>query len=270
MSDIPDNTNGSIVFDRAVGYYDQTRGFPPGIENVVPSLFIQAGQLTESSRVLEVGIGTGRIALPLASHVRSYTGIDLSRLMMSRLLAKQGDETVYLSEGDASQLPFGNHVFDAAIAVHVFHLIPTWQIALREVARVLRPGGLLLHGGDNGMGRHQAFRVLAEALNAAVPERPQRGVQNQNRTTFLVDSGWTPVGEPVRHEFSVKLAPQSYLDQLAARTWSSTWQLTDEELTRGLEAVRAAITRHFGDPQTLIPSQAHFEVQAYAPPRQSS
>jgi len=51
-----------------------------------------------------------------------------------------------LVQGDASQLPFPAATFDAELAVHVFHLVAPWRQAIGELARVLQPGGLVLHG----------------------------------------------------------------------------------------------------------------------------
>src|SRR5437870_2803113 len=134
--------SGSIVFDRAVGFYDETRGFPPGVEAHVAHLIQAAGGLTHTSRVVEIGVGTGRIALPLAPHVRAVYGVDLSRPMLMRLREKQTDESVAVAEGDISKLPFPDSTFDAALAVHIFHLVADWRSAIDEVARVLRPGAV--------------------------------------------------------------------------------------------------------------------------------
>src|SRR3954468_5578760 len=112
--------NESVAFDRAADYYDRTRGFPPGVERDVAALMARVGVLTAASRVLEIGVGTGRIALPLAPHVRAYVGIDLARAMMDRLHAKRAGEPIYLTQGDVTRLPFPNAAFDAVIAVHVF------------------------------------------------------------------------------------------------------------------------------------------------------
>jgi hypothetical protein len=49
----------SVTFNQAADFYDETRGFPPGEEAHVGALVARAGQLTRTSRVLEVGIGTG-------------------------------------------------------------------------------------------------------------------------------------------------------------------------------------------------------------------
>jgi ubiquinone/menaquinone biosynthesis C-methylase UbiE len=70
-------TSDSVVFDRAASFYDETRGFPPGEERSIAALISRVGHLGPDSRVFEIGIGTGRIALPLARHVRAVYGIDL-------------------------------------------------------------------------------------------------------------------------------------------------------------------------------------------------
>jgi ubiquinone/menaquinone biosynthesis C-methylase UbiE len=63
-----------VNYDRAVGFYDETRGFPPGEEDPIAALIAEVGQLTPVSRVLEIGIGTGRMALPITKYVGSpYT-----------------------------------------------------------------------------------------------------------------------------------------------------------------------------------------------------
>ena len=87
----------SINFDRAAQYYDDTRGFPPGVDQDVAKTIARAGQLTTASRELEFGVRTGRIALPLANYVASVHGLDLARPMMLRLRAKQTDEAIYLA-----------------------------------------------------------------------------------------------------------------------------------------------------------------------------
>lgn len=257
----------SVRFDRAADFYDETRGFPPGEDQPIAAMIAQAARLTPFSRVLEVGVGTGRIALPLAGHAGSIVGVDLARPMLERLRAKRVAEPVRLVEGDVTRLPLAPGAFDAAVAVHVFHLIPGWQSALREVARVLRPGGCLVSGwneGDRGRGES----VLWNAWESAVGEitRPNVGVPRERYRTFLEDEGWRPVGDMLAHQYVTTQTPQAFLDQAERRVWSSFWRLSDAELARGLAAVRAAIRDRNMDPRQPLEHVSRFHVQAFLPP----
>ena len=138
----------SVSFDQAAGYYDQTRGFPPGVGEVVAEA--AADLIGPAQRVLEVGIGTGRIARPMIARGYAVTGIDLSGKMMARLLEAlpPAAPRPALLQGDAVQLPFAAGSFDAAVTVHVFHLIAGWRDAAGELRRCLKPGGVLLSGHD--------------------------------------------------------------------------------------------------------------------------
>ncbi len=257
----------SIVFDRAAGFYDETRGFPPGEEDHAAALLCTAGHLTADSRVLEVGIGTGRIALPLAPHVRDVVGVDLSTKMLARLLAKRDDQRVYPTNGDALHLPFATHIFDAVVAVHVFHLIVEWRDVLHEIARVLRPGGVLLHAWNDSDSR--ANDVLADAWDNAVgKERRQHvGVSFEERETFLEDSGWRPDGEMLNHAYLTMRVPRLFLQRLEMRSWSNMWRMSDDTVARGIAAVHAAMVEHNIGLDDQRPFENVFSVRAYQPPR---
>jgi len=259
--------SGSVAFDRAAHYYDETRGFPSGEEQHVAELISRVGGWNANSRVLEIAIGTGRIALPLSRHVRVIYGVDLSRPMMERLRAKQSSEPIRLAEGDATRLPLKSGSIDGGLAVNVFHLVPNWQGALQEIARVLRPGGMLVHAGNGDV---PAYESIGDALNSAVPtyDAALIGANTEAGDQFLIDQGWRPVGERQVYEFSRYEAPQRILDQLEQRMWSRTWRLTDEEHARALNAVRAAIHDQFGDPRNEIEAKTSFHAAAYLPPVQ--
>ncbi len=259
--------NESVAFDRAADYYDRTRGFPPGTEQAVAALMAQVGSLNEASRVLEIGIGTGRIALPLAPHVRAYYGIDLARPMMDRLSAKQTTEPVYPVLGDATRLPFPSAAFDAVIAVHIFHLIPGWRDVLREVTRVLRPGGVLVHGWNERLLLDDLQTVWNEATKET--REVEGAVPHDWREQFLEQNGWRAVAQVAAYPFTVQRTPQDFYESMAGRYFSGTWRMSDEQLERGLSAVRAYIAAHYSDPSQPETLQASFQAQAYLPPDES-
>jgi ubiquinone/menaquinone biosynthesis C-methylase UbiE len=93
---------------------------------------------------LEIGVGTGRIALPLIRAGRLVVGVDISLEMMRRLVDNAAGSPPPLVAGDATRLPFRDRSFTSAIASHVLHLIPAWHLAVDELLRVMAPGGGLV------------------------------------------------------------------------------------------------------------------------------
>src|SRR5712691_873190 len=135
--------SGSVGFDRAVDYYDRTRGLSDSAMGELVRLL--KGELVSRGRSLEIGVGTGRMALPLHREGVDMAGVDLSEKMLRSLVERAGGRVPFpLARADAVALPFADRTFGAAMACHVLHLIPPWPAALRELARVVRPGGVIL------------------------------------------------------------------------------------------------------------------------------
>jgi SAM-dependent methyltransferase len=120
---------------------DESEMFSP--ESITPVVDLLAG-LAGNGRALELGIGTGRIALPLAQRGLAVHGIDLSRAMVARLRAKPGGHQIAVTTGD-----FATTRVDGTFAVVylVFNTIMNLttqeaQVAcFRNAAAHLAPGG---------------------------------------------------------------------------------------------------------------------------------
>lgn len=114
-------------------------------------LGLLAGQLrglVPGARILEVGSGTGFITAILAELGFAVDGVDLSPEMLViavRNLAAAGlDRRVRLFRGDAEALEFGDGSFDAVVGRWVLWTLPRPARAIAEMARVLKPGGLVV------------------------------------------------------------------------------------------------------------------------------
>lgn len=259
-----DSAAGSVVFDRAAGYYDATRGFPPGVETRVADLFVEAGRLARNSRVCEIGAGTGRIALPLAERVGRVVGTDLSAPMLARLVAKRGRRPIQPVRANVTRLPFGDSHFDAVVAVHVFHLIAGWREALAEVARVLTPDGLLLHGGDDHA-RGIAFGSWREQVDQGLGIE-HVGVPRSDLDHFPENEGWQAAGE-ANLRFERRWRPADLLAAVEQRQWSSCWRMTDAQVAEACKVLRAELASRFGDLERAVDVESGFWVRAYRPPR---
>jgi phosphatidylethanolamine/phosphatidyl-N-methylethanolamine N-methyltransferase len=99
-------------------------------------------RLVPGGEVLEVGVGTGR-NFPYHEEKMHVTAIDLSPKMLRRAeaRAKRDGVPASLLTMDAQALEFPDSQFDAAVATFVFCSVPDPVLGLREVRRVLKPGG---------------------------------------------------------------------------------------------------------------------------------
>jgi len=140
-----DNDDGYFPELVAAHYDDDTSDeFQPTVIGATVDLL---AELARGGRVLELGIGTGRIAVPLAQRGFTVHGIDLSRAMVARLHAKPGGEAIPVAIGD-----FATTTVDGtfSLAYLVFNTIMNLttqeaQVAcFRNVAAHLEPGGCFL------------------------------------------------------------------------------------------------------------------------------
>jgi ubiquinone/menaquinone biosynthesis C-methylase UbiE len=138
---------------RTAHAYDRNKYHPPEVSGKIASAITDSFERqknTEEPHVLEIGTGTGRIGMPIIARGFRFTGIDIDPDMMAVFRAKYGgiSRKVSLIEADAQDLPFDDGSFDAAIAVHVWDLIPNLGKALSEAVRVVKPGGFLFEGWE--------------------------------------------------------------------------------------------------------------------------
>jgi len=102
-------------------------------------------RLDEASSVLEVGCGAGGGALEalrFCGEGTAYTGVDLSPEMLRRARQRLPDR-VRLVPCDAADLPFEDGAFDRVLSNLCLMIVPDTEGVIREIRRVLRPGGIL-------------------------------------------------------------------------------------------------------------------------------
>jgi ubiquinone/menaquinone biosynthesis C-methylase UbiE len=102
--------------------------------------------------ILDIGCGNARDILPMLGAGATIVGVDLSQGMIEQArldLAAAGHHGVRLEVGDATRLDFGAATFDKVVCSEVIEHIPDADSAMREVQRVLKPGGLLVLSTPN-------------------------------------------------------------------------------------------------------------------------
>jgi SAM-dependent methyltransferase len=125
----------------AAVYDDHHKQMDPG-----PAVEFLAA-LAGDGRVLELAIGTGRVALPLAARGITVEGIDASAAMVERLRAKPGGESIPVTIGDMAQVPVSGRFRLVYLVFNtLFGLLSQERQAecFGNVARVLEPGGIFV------------------------------------------------------------------------------------------------------------------------------
>jgi demethylmenaquinone methyltransferase/2-methoxy-6-polyprenyl-1,4-benzoquinol methylase len=136
------------MFDRIAARYDMlNRILSLGLDQRWRRRVVRSLQLSGSPRVLDLATGTGDLAIEIAKACPGSTvvGLDPSAGMLGvaeQKVAKKGlSDRVSLIVGDAQALPQANCEIDAATMAFGIRNVPDRALALRELARVVRPGG---------------------------------------------------------------------------------------------------------------------------------
>jgi SAM-dependent methyltransferase len=244
----------SVSFDRAAGYYDRTRSLPDDLMRRTIALL--SDLLPHDGLCLEVGVGTGRIALPLMREGVHVIGLDLSREMLRRLLANAGDGAPAIVHGDATRLPFREAIFSSALASHVLHLIPNWRAAVDELARVVMRGGVIaVSRGVRGPIRQQGVeeddpweqRVTRRFfLEAGDPPWPPGLDAMQELDDHMAAIGAT-AGESAELMSEGTSTVNERLHTLDAGYWAACWAIDPAVRSQAAARTREWAWEEFGD-----------------------
>jgi len=242
---------GSVAFDRAAENYDRTRGNSP--EGLRKTIDLLADEVRGRGAVLEVGIGTGQLGLPMHEAGIPMAGLDLARPMIDVLVEKAGGRTPFpLVQGDATRMPFRDEAFGAAYLRWVLQLIPAWQDALAEIVRVVRPGGLFLVSlASDGGPRSKVRGRFAEVLGLSLEPRGLAYDGYDALDTAAIELGLTPRAllpiPEIGHE-----GLDNFIDSIVNNAYSWTWGIDADLLARTAVDVRRWAEDRYG-PLELLP-----------------
>jgi ubiquinone/menaquinone biosynthesis C-methylase UbiE len=246
----------SLSFDSMVRFYDETRVFDKRCFDSALDYLVKRFAPRAFYRVLEPGIGTGRIAIPLAERGYHVTGIDISQEMLAILEKRISGRPLRISyqEADATALPFPEAAFDIAVVVHLFYFIQKWRRAADEMLRVVTNSGpvVLMH---TGMGTEISFlndRYKELCAEHGCPIRPV-GV----RSTREVVGYFTSLGcraEWIRDRWRWTSYTQldKALSYIRSRAYSFTTFAPDDVHSMAIERLESELRDRFGSLTTTV------------------
>jgi ubiquinone/menaquinone biosynthesis C-methylase UbiE len=251
-------------FDRVAQIYDETRSMPTeAMRDVIAAMLEAIPREGQAPRLLEVGIGTGRIAVPLAAAGIRVTGIDISPQMLAVLRGKRRDIDVAFAE--AARLPFRDGAFDAALFVHILHLVPDMRATLAATYGLVRPGGVLIEGGDDrahGV-RGDADDVIRDA------GREVLGIDLWPKDSYEAASDtFREAGEALGADVARRVVARwtssttaaRVIERLANRVFSAAWQIPDHAMPAMLAYVEPRVIALFGSRDGEVSFERSFSI----------
>lgn len=251
----------SIAFDRAAEYYDRTRRMTP--EAVAATTAMLAAQFGGKGTILEIGVGTGQISLPLHASGVPMAGVDISLPMLEKLRGKAGGRPPFpLARADGTALPFRADAFGGVVMRHVLHLVPAYDRVADEAIRVVCPGGVVvLSAGWHSPISDEIDRLFAEERG------PSKHPGLHPRDTEGLDRIFERRGAIAREVASIPSpsveTTREFIASVEQNLYSWTWRLSDEERRRTTGRLWAWAEQRGLDPDAILDQDIQTDWRAY-------
>ena len=231
-------------------YYD--RGRPFSEKNIVMwlKLIAKLPEVSKGARLLDLGCGTGRFSLPLASRLGlDVTGLDSSSDMLAKAKQRDPNSVVSWVLADASTLPHPESSFDIVFMSHLLHHVDNPLKVLKECSNVLVPSGVVIvrYGAMEQIRNdvvHAFFQQVIEIDERRTPTR-------QLTEKWLVDAGFSNISseEILQQTYQTGL---EHLDAVRAKSTSVLSMISEESFQTGLHCLEEYIAKNPEDEWLLF------------------
>jgi ubiquinone/menaquinone biosynthesis C-methylase UbiE len=221
--------------------------------------------LAPSSRILDIGAGTGRVSVTIAQLGFHVIAIEPALPMLQNLRAKAGAIPLQCVAADGSALPLPDTIAEAAVVARLLYLVPNWRALLDAVARVLTKRGLIIHEWGNGRANEEwvVIREKARSLFEEAGVRPtfHPGARTETEVDeHLDDLGFRRV-ERVSAGAGRMTSISEFLSMIESGEVSYIWNVPEAARDACLPRLRAWVEARFDlGRSTPIPAALEWSV----------
>jgi ubiquinone/menaquinone biosynthesis C-methylase UbiE len=248
------------------GLYEETRVFDTTCLNSALTYFSDRFPPDKFGNMFYPGIGTGRIAIPLAEKGYKITGIDISEEMLSllddRLRKSERFLPVSARKADVLDLPFADGEFDIAITVHFFYFIPQWKKAIGEILRVVKDNGILvlMHTGTGTEIPfiNERYKELSASKGYVIPETG--AASNREVAEYCESLGYQAEWVRDRWRWTSNIRLDKALEYVKSRAYSFTTFAPDDIHISVVESLADEMRSRFDSlsAEVSVPNQIYF------------
>jgi ubiquinone/menaquinone biosynthesis C-methylase UbiE len=252
----------SLSFDPLIALYDKTRIYDARCFRAALDALVGRFPPQQWQRLLEPGIGNGRIAIPLAELGYSVTGADIASTMLRAGKRRAAALPIVWHQADVTRLPYADATFDIAVATHLFYFIRDWQQAADELLRVVRPGGpvILMHTGSGVEIPVLNARYKALCAEYAYPI-PTVGVESTREVvTYYETLGCQTEWWRDRWTWIAHIRVDRALEHIRARAYSFTTFAPDAIHHRVVKQLATELEQQYGELRNTeidVPNQVY-------------
>ncbi|HEY7819327.1 MAG TPA: class I SAM-dependent methyltransferase [Vicinamibacteria bacterium] len=252
-----------VDFSGNAKVFDQRHGSV--ISSGILRALMEASELPFEARLLDLGAGTGRVAVALAQAGWKVVALEPSEGMRSTLREKAAGLRLPCVAGEGERVPFVSSSFDGVLLARLLCLVHDWRSLLREAMRVSKAEGALLHEWGNGSPdeawvqiRERARRLFQEA---GVAEPFHHGARSETEVEdFLNSCGWRRAAE-VQFETDSVMTAGDFLGRVREGEFSYTWGVPPPILGPCLTALERWTAERFGlDHAMPFPREIEWKV----------
>lgn len=257
----------SLDFDGMSKNYDKTRSFDENCFNHAINYIKNRFSPGKYRRLLEPGIGNGRVAIPLAREGYNVFGIDISKRMLKNLREKlekfHERYNIDFKLADTTKIPLSENEFDIVIVVHLFYFIKDWKKAVNEIVRVVNGPIILMH---TGFGLeipylNKRYKDLCRKYNNPISNI---GVESTKQVVeYFEDLGYeSEIIENNLWQWKTRITVKEALKYIDERSYSYTIIPSEEIHSRVMQALNIELEKKYESLQKeiQIPNQIYLVI----------
>ena len=252
---------GRVDFSANSKIYDDRHGAV--ISDQVVQIVVN--RLGQDATIIDIGAGTGRVAVALAGNGFKVVGVDPSVPMLQAMQQKSAEALVLAVAAEGARLPLRKSSVDALVLARLLYLVADWQDLLHEAKDVLRRGGILFHEWGNGDASEpwvqvrERARSLFQEAGIEAPFHP--GARSEDEVDrFLRDLGFHQQ-ELIDAGIGPAITLADFLNRIQSGEFSYVWNVPKDVQTACLANLRRWCESKFNlyEPAPM-PAKLHWAV----------